>query len=164
MRKPIFTLTAAVMTAGMLFSSCAGNKDSQTQQNEQTEEVAETPIIEPEEDTSTITAEQKEALLASKLVSADDFKHTIFIDFNATWCGPCRQFAPFFKAAAEKYGDRASFIAVDTDEYGEVANAFGVQNIPTMIAVQANGKCVVYVGISELVGDGAFDAIVEKLL
>lgn len=162
MKTLIFTLSASVLMAGSLvLSSCAGNK---TEQNNQAEEATETVIIAEDDDTPALTNAQKEALIASKLVTADDFSHTIFIDFNATWCGPCRQFAPFFKAASEKYGDRATFIAVDTDEYGDVANAFGIQSIPTMIAIQADGKCAVYVGTAELVGDGAFEGIVEKFI
>lgn len=162
MKKLIFTLSASVLMAGSLvLASCAGNK---TEQTEQTEETTETVVIAEDDDTPTLTSAQKDALIASKLVTADDFNHTIFIDFNATWCGPCRQFAPYFKAAAEKYGDRATFIAVDTDEYGEVANAFGIQSIPTMIAVKADGKYAVYVGTAELVGDGAFEGIVEKFI
>lgn len=159
MKKSILTLSAAAVLAGCLsLASCAGNK------TQQAEEVAEEVTVVEEDNTPVLSTEQKNALIASALVTADDFSHTVFIDFNATWCGPCRQFAPFFEAAAEKYGDRAKFIAVDVDQYGDVANAFGVQSIPTMIAVQPDGKYVTYVGTAELVGDGAFDAIVEKFI
>ena len=86
------------------------------------------------------------------------------VDFFATWCGPCRQFAPFFEASAAKYADRAKFVPVDIDVYGEVANAFGVQSIPTVIAILPSGEYVTYVGSQDIIGDGVFDAIVEGFI
>lgn len=157
MKKSLFTLAFAAM---MIFASCAGSKTETA--GEATAETTETAAADAAKSEKGIPARLREALLASKLVSEADFEKPIFIDFNATWCGPCRQFAPFFEAAAEKYADRAKFISVDVDVYGEVANAFGVQSIPTVIAVVPGQKPVTYVGTQDIIGDGVFDAIVEK--
>ena len=64
-----------------------------------------------------------------KLISS---KKPVLIDFYATWCGPCRQFAPVFEAVAEKY-PTAVFGKVDTEAQQDLAAAFGIQSIPTLM-------------------------------
>ncbi|MGI9648779.1 MAG: thioredoxin [Acidimicrobiia bacterium] len=57
---------------------------------------------------------------------------TVLVDFWAEWCGPCRSFAPTFEAMSEKYPDLV-FAKVDTEDQQELAGAFGIQSIPTLM-------------------------------
>ena len=64
---------------------------------------------------------------------------TIFADFWATWCGPCRMLAPVFETLAAKYADKAEFVKVNVDEEAEAAMKYGISSIPNVIAFK-NGK------------------------
>lgn len=63
--------------------------------------------------------------------------HFVIIDFWASWCGPCRSFAPVFERSAAKHED-ITFAKVDTEDQPQLAQAFEVQSIPTLAVVRDN--------------------------
>ena len=76
--------------------------------------------------------------MATLELTKDNFKDTIenggivFIDWWAEWCGPCKVFAPVYERVAEANPD-VTFAKVDTDKEQELAAAFGIRSIPTLM-------------------------------
>lgn len=56
----------------------------------------------------------------------------VLVDFNATWCGPCRMVGRVLEEIEEEYSD-ITFLKVDTDEFPEIAQKFGVMSIPMLV-------------------------------
>lgn len=57
------------------------------------------------------------------------------IDFWASWCGPCRQISPVLADLAAEYGGEIYVYKVNVDEQKEIARAFGIQSLPTILFV-----------------------------
>lgn len=56
----------------------------------------------------------------------------VILDFWASWCGPCRSFAPTFEAASEKHADIV-FGKIDTEDQQELAGSLQIRSIPTLM-------------------------------
>ena len=62
------------------------------------------------------------------------------IDFYADWCGPCRRVAPILKELAAEYKDDIVIYKVDVVKEQELASAFGINSLPTLLFVPMQGK------------------------
>jgi len=58
------------------------------------------------------------------------------IDFNATWCGPCRMMAPVLEKISDELEGQVNFYAVDVDENPELAAEYRVQSIPCLVLMK----------------------------
>ncbi len=73
-----------------------------------------------------------------QIVTGND---VVIVDFWAPWCAPCRAFAPTFEQASEQHAD-VVFAKVNTEEEQEVAGAFNIRSIPTLMVFRE--KVILY--------------------
>ncbi|MFW5777002.1 MAG: thioredoxin [Spirochaetota bacterium] len=62
------------------------------------------------------------------------------IDFYADWCGPCKMVAPILEELSEEYDGKLHIYKVDTDKEQELAMAFGIQSIPSILFIPMDEK------------------------
>lgn len=59
------------------------------------------------------------------------------VDFYATWCGPCKAMAPLLDAISQEYAGKIDVYKIDVDKEKELASAFGIRSIPTLLMIPA---------------------------
>ena len=62
------------------------------------------------------------------------------IDFYASWCGPCKMVAPILDELAAEYGDSIVIYKVNTEKEQELAAAFGIRSIPSLLFIPTDGQ------------------------
>ena len=84
------------------------------------------------------------------------------IDFWAPWCGPCKMVGPIIDELSKEYDGKVNFYKVNTDEEQELAGAFGIRSIPSLLFVPKTGQPKMAVGA--LPKDALKQAVEKELL
>ena len=80
--------------------------------------------------------------MSVKVINSEDFANAVkdgvsVVDFNATWCGPCKMLGPVLEKLSDEITD-VKFYAMDVDENPDIAEKFGIMSIP-YVAVFRDG-------------------------
>ena len=104
--------------------------------------------------------------MATLELNADNFQQTInsnanvIVDFWAPWCAPCRAFAPTFEATSEKQPG-VVFAKVNTEAQQEIAAAFNIRSIPTLMVFR--DQIIIYSEAGSLPA-AAFEQLIEQAM
>lgn len=153
MKKTFYAIVMVVAALG--FTACSGSNDNKAAEAAQEETVEQT---EPQMKESAEPAEDVVTLTDDELFRPGKNPEVLTVlDFNATWCVPCKKLTPAYHEAAAKLGDKVKFYSVDIEKNPATKEAFNVQNVPTVVILAPNGEVETFVGLGPFVGEGGAD-------
>ena len=156
MKKSIF---AAILLAFKLLAFAGENKENKTVYNEQQK-------TEKKMGTIHLTKAEFLSKVANFEANPTEWKYLgdkpCIIDFYAAWCGPCKVVAPILEDLAKEYEGQIYIYKVDTEAEQELAGAFGIRSIPSILFCPMNAAPQMAQGA--LPKDSFKKAIVEVLL
>ena len=82
----------------------------------------------------------------------------VFVDFYATWCGPCKQISPFIEDSATTLSGRVRFLKVNVDKVGKLVSDYQIRAMPTVLLFDSNGEI-----IERKVGPEAISELLKSL-
>ena len=151
---------ALLMLAVIAFTACAGkSKDNKPEENNTTKELKKMGTIH-------LTKAEFLTKVANYEANPTEWKYLgdkpCIIDFYAAWCGPCKTIAPILEDLAKEYDGEIYIYKIDTEKEQELAAAFGIRSIPTILFCPMGEKPQMAQGA--MPKDGFKQAIEEVLL
>jgi thioredoxin-like negative regulator of GroEL len=131
----ITVLSLSLAALAVIGQSCGSKADKADNQAAQ-EQAQKDETAEAENEEGTVVELENDATYRA----GQSYGQPVILDFNATWCGPCKAFRPTFDEYAKKYGNEITFVSVDIDKNPETAASFGVQQIPHVVYIDADGN------------------------
>lgn len=132
--KKIFLASALLLLLAVVFVSANTNSTSQKNETEQNNTKEQKKM-----GTIKLTKEDFLKKVVDYETNATEWKYLgdkpAIIDFYADWCGPCKMIAPVLEELASEYADEIYIYKVDTEKEQELAAAFGIRSIPTLLFV-----------------------------
>lgn len=86
----------------------------------------------------------------------------IIIDFNATWCTPCKAIHPYLVELQAEYGNRITIYSIDVDKEPDITDAFKITNIPALVFIK-DGKTNYFISVGKKSKEELKGIIEEKL-
>ncbi|XP_018819366.2 thioredoxin H-type-like [Juglans regia] len=96
-----------------------------------------------------------------KLVEASGDGKIVIANFSATWCGPCKMIAPFYRELSEKYPS-AMFLLIDVEELTELSTSWEVKATPTFFLIRDGRQVDKHVGANKTQLEKRITAIVDS--
>lgn len=122
-----------LLLAGVAFASCSGQTRKNNEQNKEEKKMKTINLTKSEFLTKVVDYEK----------NPNEWKYLgdkpAIIDFYASWCGPCKMLAPVLEELAAEYGDSIYIYKIDTEQEQELAAAFNIRSIPTLLFVPMSG-------------------------
>ena len=119
--KSIMSAFAIVLAT----TACAGNGGENKKSNEPTKEDNKMEVVSLNK--------------AEFLKKVNDWKfegkRPAIVDFYATWCGPCKALHPVLEELSKEYSGKVDIYQIDVDQEKELAAAFGIRSIPTLLLI-----------------------------
>lgn len=139
-------ISAAVAFAALLALSACGSKSNDNSKAESiidstVEAVEESVKAEAADSTAKperLSPDSPIAIVDGHIIPVDDFGTVV--DLYADWCPPCQKLKPIFAQLKAKYDGKLNFVSLDTDKYKNVAEAYNISSIPTLLFISADGK------------------------
>jgi thioredoxin len=133
--KKIFMLS---LMAILSFSSCQ-SKEAESKNKKEI-----TTKIDNKMGTIHLTKDEFLKKVANYETNPEEWKYLgdkpCLIDFYADWCGPCKAVAPILEELAKEYDGQIYIYKIDTDKEQELAGAFGIRSIPSLLFVPMSGQ------------------------
>lgn len=132
--KKILLASALFLTLAVVFVSANNRDDNQKNKTEQNNTKEQKKM-----GTIKLTKEEFLKKVVDYETNATEWKYLgdkpAIIDFYADWCGPCKMIAPILEELANEYADDIYIYKIDTEKEQELAAAFGIRSIPTLLFV-----------------------------
>lgn len=126
--KSIMSAFAIVLAT----TACAGNGGENKKSNEPTKEDNKMEVV------SLNKAEFLKKVYDFEANPNDwkfEGKRPVIVDFYATWCGPCKALHPVLEELSKEYSGKVDIYQIDVDQEKELAAAFGIRSIPTLLLI-----------------------------